>query len=100
MRRAKIAERILPDTDWPKCPMCNGQGGLLPEYNHWREFNPYDPDDVIEEIVMCEFCDGHGQASPTHTQEYMICTNPIMMVQKVCQSNRTKAEDDFDVKKA
>ena len=96
MRRAKIAERILPDTDWPTCPRCNGGGGVVPEYNHWREFNPYDPDDVREEIVMCEFCDGQGQASPTHTQEYMIGTNPVQGF----KSRHLSAEDDFDVKKA
>ena len=61
--RAKIAATVIPAERWPRCPFCDGRGGIL----HWRMV---DEDEWEPQDEMCEGCEATGRISPSHLQEY------------------------------
>ena len=61
--RSKLASRVIPADQWPRCPFCDGRGGIL----HWRMV---DEDEWEPQDEMCEGCDATGRINPSHLQEY------------------------------
>ena len=76
--RAKIAATLIPAERWPRCPFCDGRGGIL----HWRMV---DEDEREPREVMCEGCEATGRISPAHLQEYEIALSPVRDVIDLCE---------------
>ena len=76
--RSKLASRVIPADQWPRCPFCDGRGGIL----HWRMV---DEDEWEPQDEMCEGCDATGRISPSHLQEYEIAISPVRDVVDLCE---------------
>ena len=76
--RSKLASRVIPAERWPRCPFCDGRGGIL----HWRMV---DEDEWEPQDEMCEGCDATGRISPSHLQEYEIAISPVRDVVDLCE---------------
>lgn len=75
--RAKIAATVIPAERWPRCPFCDGRGGIL----HWRMV---DEDEWEPQEVECEGCEATGRINPAHLQEYENACSPVRDAVDLC----------------